>query len=321
MMRKYILIAALGAGSMLLSSCRHKDLYMDDDFSSQLQVVFDWRDAPQANPQSMALYLYESDGTAPLRYIFSNKTGGMIKAPFGTRHAICLNADNTDWAYMRDKDNMHSMSVATGDAESLEGQRINTRSLPQARAAADERVALTPGMLWSNTLHDINIAPHEGVQTITLYPHEAVCHYTVDIYDVENLQGVESATIDGTLSGMAEAYAAEADAGSDTPVTMTFVLHTGTEQNSLHSEFLTFGECGSTEAPHYLTVYMVLSDGSRWWKSFDVTTQVSDAPDPKHVHIVLRGLPLPRPPQPGGGGSSLKPSVDEWQEVDVDLKM
>lgn len=315
------MVAALGAGSMLMSSCRHKDLYMDDDFSSQLQVVFDWRDAPDANPQSMALYLFDTDGTTPLRYIFSNKTGGVIKAPFGTRHAVCLNADNTDWAYLRDKDDIHAMSIATGDAESLEAQRIGTRSLPAGRGAADERVALTPGMLWSNSMHNIVIAPHDGMQTITLYPHEAVCHYTVDIYDIENLDGVESATVDGTLSGMAEAYTPEADAGSDTPVTMPFVLRTGSVANSLHSEFLTFGECVSKSASHYLTVYVVLSDGSRWWKSYDVTDQVSQAPDPKHVHIVLRGLPLPRPPKPGSDGSSVAPTVDEWQEVRIDLQM
>ncbi|MDE6511862.1 MAG: DUF5119 domain-containing protein, partial [Muribaculaceae bacterium] len=82
-------------------SCRHKDVYMEEEMTSQLQVVFDWTNAPEAEPESMALYLYEENGTEPMRFIFSNKTGGLIKAPFGLHHAICLNADNTDWARLR----------------------------------------------------------------------------------------------------------------------------------------------------------------------------------------------------------------------------
>ncbi|MDE6547711.1 MAG: DUF5119 domain-containing protein [Muribaculaceae bacterium] len=71
-----------------ITSCRHKDLYMEEEMTSQLQVVFDWSNSPDANPESMALYLYEEDGLNPMRFIFSNKTGGLIKSPFGTNHAI-----------------------------------------------------------------------------------------------------------------------------------------------------------------------------------------------------------------------------------------
>ncbi len=303
----------------LFSSCRHKDLYMEDSMTSRLEVVFDWRNAPEADPSSMALYLYDEDGTSPMRFIFSNKTGGEIKAPFGMHNAICMNADNTNWARMRNKDNISTMEILTLDAESLSAQRIGTRSVPRAEGTEDERIAQTPGMLWGSRENNIGIYPHSGTQTITMYPVEAVCHYTVDVYDVENLDKASSGSVDATLSGMAEGYCHGTESATDNHVSMAFTLNSDGSHNSLHGEFLTFGECPSLNLKHYLTIYTVLSDGSGWYKSFDVTDQVANAPDPRHVHIVVRGLPLPEPPS--DGGTKLSADVNEWQEVNISLQM
>ena len=304
---------------ILFSSCRHKDLYMEESITTGLVVVFDWKYAPEADPSSMALYLYERDGHNPMRFIFNNRDGGPIKAPFGTRHALYMNADNTDWVHLRGNESVESMELYTSDAEALEGQGISTESIPRARETESERLAQTPKMLWGSRTNNISIVPHEGTDTITLYPQEVVCHYIVDIYDVENIEGVRSATVDATLSGMAEAYSLGQQSSTDVPVTMTFSLTANPEEANLHSEFLTFGECSVTSQKHMLTVYMIMSDGSKWWQSFDVTDQVTTAPDPTHVHIIIHGLPLPEPPSQGG--TDLITDVNEWQPIYVDIKM
>lgn len=320
---KLALIGILAIASSLLASCRHKDLYMDEALSSDLQVVFDWSKAPEGNPSSMVLYLFDENGMNPMRFIFDNRFGGGIKAPFGTRHAICLNADNTDWARMRNKENIETLEIYTSDAESLTGQRLRSSSIPRAEGTESERLANTPGMLWGDRVNDIAIKPHQGTQTITMYPGEAICHYTVDVLDVSNIGDVSSSTIDTTLSGMAEGYNHGAEAATEVPVTMTFNLTSNTRNDALHGEFLTFGECPTNKVKHMMTLYMVLSDGSKWWHTFDVTDQVTQAPDPKHVHIVVRGLHLPDHPTGGGSSSStsMTADVNEWQSVNVDLKM
>ncbi|MDE6270391.1 MAG: DUF5119 domain-containing protein [Muribaculaceae bacterium] len=304
---------------LMATSCRHKDLYMDEPMSTGLQVVFDWRDAPEANPASMAMYLYENDGNKPLRYIFDNPHGGEIKAPFGIRHAICMNADNSDWAALRNHENIETFEIYTQDIEDLGARSLPLKGIPRAEGTESERLASAPHMLWGSRTNNISINPHTGTQTITLYPHEAICYYTVDVLDVDNLDGLSGTTVDATLSGLAEAYNFGADAPSGQQATMPFVLHSGSDGSSLHGEYLTFGETPGYSGKHFLTVYMVLADGSKWWHAFDVTDQVSDAPDPKHVHIVVRGLPLPEPPS--GSGTSLTPDVNEWQAVNVDLHM
>lgn len=309
----------LTLAALSLTSCRHKDLYMEEEMASQLQVVFDWSNAPDADPESMALYLYEEDGHTPMRFIFSNKTGGLIKSPFGTRHAICLNADNTDWARMRNHENIESLEIYTQDAEAIGSRADDATTVPRPEGTENERIAATPGMLWGCRTNDIKIVPHDGMQTITMYPQEVVCHYIVDVYDVKNLEDVESSAVDATLSGMAEGYCHGRQSATDNTVSMKVNLTGNAEEQNLHGEFLTFGECPNTVAKHYLTLYMVLTDGSKWYHSFDVTDQVTKAPDPTHVHIIVRGLDLPEPPKEGS--TELTTDVNEWQAVNIGLKM
>ena len=49
-----------------------------------------------------------------------------------------------------------------------------------------------------------------------------------------------------------------------------------------------------------------------------MTGQIHSAPDPRNVHIVLDGLPLPKPITNGGG---FQPEVEPWKPVEIDLKM
>lgn len=313
-----VLSAAL-AITLLMTSCRHKDLYMEEDMTSELQVVFDWQNAPDADPQSMALYLYEENGRSPMRFIFTGKNGGLIKAPFGIHHGICLNSDNTDWARMRNQENVESLEIFTQDAEEIGSRADNASTIPRPNGTENERIAATPGMLWGSRSNDIKIVPHSGMQTITMCPQEAVCHYIVDVYDVSNLDNVESSAVDATLSGMAEGYSHGLNSPTDNTVTMKFDLTGNAEEKNLHGEFLTFGECPITVARHYLTLYMVLTDGSKWYHSYDVTDQVTKAPDPTHVHIIVSNLDLPEPPKEGS--TEINTDVNEWQPVNIGLEM
>lgn len=318
-MKFFKTILSLLFAVLLFTSCRHKDLYMEEDMSSQLQVVFDWRNAPDANPESMAMYLYEEDGHSPMRFIFSNKTGGLIKAPFGMHHAICMNADNTDWVRIRNQENIETYEIYTQDASEIGSRADDASTLPRPAGTENERIAATPQMLWGSRTNNISIIPHDGMQTITMYPVENVCHYIVDVYDVKNLQDIESSAVDATLSGMAEGYNHGQQSPTDNTVSFKVELQGNAAEDNLHGEFLTFGECPTTVAKHYLTLYMVLTDGSKWYHSFDVTDQVTQAADPTHVHIIVWGLDLPEPPK--AGNSDMRTDVNEWQSVNVDLKM
>ncbi len=312
-----MLIAVLAASG--LSSCRHKDLSYEPYRNSLLNVVFDWRNAPDADPSAMAFYLYSTDGTDPIRFIFQNKTGGSIKVPSGDYHSICLNADLNDWAVISSEKFIDTYEVSTPDANSLTAAGYSTRAIPRAPESGDERYAATPGMLWAYRLDNVALPASYDEKTIVMYPEEKVCHYTVDVYDSGDVSNYPNG-VDATLSGMAEGYLIGKDRGSDTKVTHPFVLEPVTSDNSLHAEFLTFGETPGDKT-HYLSMYLTTAEGKNWNCNIDVSKVVHEAPDPRHVHIVIRGIDLPDPPSSDTPIGGIVPDVDDWQSVYIDLKM
>lgn len=311
------LFAAITALS--LTSCRHKDICFDHSHRIGVYVAFDWRNAPEANPTSMLTYFYPADGSETLLYTFADRDGGEISLPYGSYSALALNGDNSYWASFRNTDDIDSFEVFTRDAEQLEGYGVATQSLPRAKGAESERLAKTPGMMWGGRTDNITLSDDfEGDKIITFFPEEKVCHYTVDVVDVKNIANLHGASVDATLSGMAEGYLHGKDMTTDVAVTMPFTLAPDTENNSLHAEFLTFGECATISTRHLLTLYIYLTDGSKWYQTFDVTDQVTDAPDTRHVHIIITGLTLPQPITGSGG---FKPDVNDWNDIVIDLPM
>lgn len=319
-MKPTLTMAMPAAALMLLTGCHHKDLLYEEPVNSGVKVVFDWRKAPQARPASMALYMYDASTGTPLRYMFTGREGGPITIPAGIYNGIGMNSDDTDWARFRNSGNIEEFELFTGDAGSLAAYGLDPSTLPRSRDAEDERMATTPGMLWSTRNDNIDLTDIIGETTVTLYPEEAVCHYTVDVEDVENINYVNGASVDGTISGMADGVNCGTRDATDEKVTMPFTLSTDKAQARLHAEFLTFGECSHIDCTHHLTVYLHLNDGTQWYADFNVTEQVTNAPDPRHVHIVVKGLKVPEPTAEGGG-SGFVPVVNDWQAVGVDLKM
>lgn len=307
--------------TVTLSTCHNKELCEDHSHIHNVKVVFDWSNAPDANPKSVSAYFFStSDGDAPgnIRYNFIGRNGGSIRLTSGYYSAIGMNNDHTDWAAFRGTDNIETFEIYTFDATMLSALGLDANSVPRARDTENERIATTPGMLWNNRQDGIMLNDEDGDHTITFYPEEAICHYTVTILDVENLKYLNGGSLDATLSGLAEGFYHGSHSPTNTPVTMPFEIKDNGTGNQLYAEFLTFGECSLTKAKHFLNVYMLFDDGTANFYTYDVTQQVASAPDPRHVNIVVRGLSLPKPITNGGG---FRPSIDDWEEVTEDLDM
>lgn len=298
------------AGLMMVS-CQHKELCYDHSHVVDFQVVFDWQKAPQANPVSMLLYMFSEEGGKVSRFEFVSSKGGFARNDTGQYSAVGLNSDNSAWAQYRGTDRYETFEVYTHPADVLSGCGVSVETLPKADGALNERIAVAPGELWCDHVEHYELQMQSGasqIQTLTMYPEEAVCHYSVEFINVQNLQYLEGTTLDATLSGLAEGYCpSEADA-TDVPVTFPFEGSITRSENRIEGNFLTFGDCRTVQTQHYLRVYMVLTDQTKWYATYDVTDQIHHAEDPRNVHIVVDGLELPKPIT----GGDLVPDVDDW---------
>jgi hypothetical protein len=326
-MKTYKLLAVSAALVMLTTGCEHKDLCYDHTANGHVTVVFDWRNAPDANPETMSIYLYPKSGGSGLRYDFVGRDGGTIEIAAGEYVAVCVNSD-LHYTYVQqgatsadDPDDspaeLYKFFEVTSDNSSvtynLDG--VSPLSAPRARGTEDERVAMSPEPFWTDVQTDITVRniSDASKQVITLYPKQSYCKYTVNLQNVENIDNVYE--ISATISGMAGGYYIARRSATNEVVTVPFAVSVDTDNASAQGEFNTFGHCpGGDNHAHTVLIYVIMKDGTKYYTTVDVTDQVHNAPDPYNVVISIDNLPLPSVIT---GGQSV--SVEEWENFVIDV--
>ena len=309
---KYVLQAVVAFAVLLLMSCEHKELCYDCSRTIKIQVIFDWRNTPNVTPETMRLYLFPLDGGKPEAYEFTDYRGGDINVPAGRYRALCVNSDTESVLY-RNIDFFGSFEAYAPDGV----LSVRGFSVPRVKGTSEERIARSPDRLYSDRLDDVTIELSKENQTVVLYPELSVCRYRVKIMNVSNLKYISSNGLSGALSGMSGGLLMGPNDLTLDVVTVPFeVVSDGI--STLTADFWVFGQIGLDGPVHQLVIYVIMADGSKNYYTFDVSRQVDEAADPHNVHILLDGLPLPKPIVNGGG---FHPTVDEWQNIYVDVPM
>lgn len=308
-----VLRTAAAASIVLLSSCQHKELCYNHLHTTPVDIVFDWRNAPGAEPDGMLLYFFPEEGGAPVKFALGGHEGGRIEIPDGTYKVICVNSDS-ETAQFRGTDSFGTFEIFTREASVLEGLKINAPTKgPIVEGTEDQAVSLTPDMIYGGTLTGATVPFGREPVTLTMYPDKVVKDYSFEILDVENME--YATTTGASLSGMSGSYMAGEECCSPGLHTVPFeAVQSGTDR--LEGSFHVFGHCpdDAASAQHIFALYVIRSDGKQIYYTFDVTQQVHDAPDQDNVHIVIQGLTLPKPIEGGGG---MNPSVDGWEDGDI----
>ena len=315
----YIALTALLIGA----GCTHKDLNDDapTTIAENVDVIFDWSKAPDRDVKSMLLYLYPEQRDV-MNYWFNTPDGGRIKAYAGKHTAICHSNDDPYVHYLRNQENHNELEIYTDNTMVLVGQGISTRGIPRAKGTEEEPLRMTPTMIYGGQNSEIDLKVTNFDQTITLCPEELVCHYSVEFVDVENLKNADL-RIDATISSLAGGYYPGRMSPTSEAVSHTFTLTTDEQLKSLQSEFLTFGLPEGEKRQHMICVYIALKNKTGNFYTFDVTDQVNNAPDPRHVNIRIPGLKLPElpddPEPPVSGGVSIE--IDSWKTFHFTLEV
>lgn len=311
-MKKSILIIAAMA---LLSSCIHKELCFQHPHVIPLEIQFDWKDAPDASPDGMCVYFYPVQGNGGQRFDFKDISGGEIELRAGTYSVLCYNND-TEIVQFYNSNDFDTHGVYTREGSVLEPIYGNTASYaPRAEGTEDERVVICPDMMWGCSVTEITVT--DDTEIITLYPHELVCTYTYEVRNVKNIAHLSQ--MSGTISGMAGTLSFSTEEIGTEPVTLPFGAQSD-GQSTITGQFYTFGHHTDNPDPHRMAFYAVMDNGAKYcFKAgdrLDVTEQVHNAPDFRHVHIIIDGLDLPEPIE---GGSGYDPAVDDWVVIEEEI--
>ncbi len=318
-LRLFRTITAMALAAMALTGCDHKELCFDHAHTADVNVVFDWAQAPDADPVSMTVYLFPLDGSGqPLRYDFTDRAGGTARVPLGRYEALCFNGDTENTRY-NNTSGRSTFEITTRSTELLSAVSvlgIYSDTAPRAEGTDGERVTLEPDMLWSGCVDLLDLSDGDPSERLLFTPRKSVTELTVEITNVANLKYTEG--ISAAISGVAGGLMPGLGHPSAETVTVPFGMTVSADKTSVSGTLRIFGHCHQVLTAHKLTVYALLSDGTRWYYTYDVTRPLHDAGDGDRLRIELDGLPLPKPIVNGGG---FHPDVNEWQNIDIGIDM
>lgn len=314
-------ISTIAVTCLLAVSCEYKQLCMDHNHGANVTLAFDWSrcEHPQ---QRMSVECNTNDGLSRQRYSFEDCNGGSVRLQEGTWTALGWN-ENSSLMLSYEAGAGRSAErypIASCRTSSLtEGTQISTRTqMPMASQAEGQRVLLHPDPIWSGLSGECRV-PQMHRMTMEMHKRSTTIHITIN--HVTNLR--YSGEFGAALSSLSSGLRLENGRQQGEAVTMAIPLEKqGT--STLTGTLECFGHSPETRngaehtIPHILTVYAMLGDGTKWYSSMDVTSQLHSAGDEPEIYLEINGLPLPKPIV---NGSGFMPEVGEWQEVNIEIGM
>lgn len=320
------------------TSCEHKDLCYTHPHTMPVKIVIDWRYAPGAEDDisTMEVMLFPKAGGEAFHYQVG-KYGGIVWVPVTAYYGTCFNSGEGANRWDSRPSDFFTMNVTTRMSPDEEAMsRINAPSsrVPRTIDATDQDFLLEPDMLYSDQLNDICIElrstltfsdgrsteeyTEDDLQVITFYPERRTPHYTVIIKNLRNLGYVQS--LSASMSSMSGAYYVGTEHADNDRWLQSFDMqHIQGSALDIAGDFLGFGHCPDEDFLHTVTLYLVLSDGTKLYYPFDVTEQMHSEENRNSMEVTIvidAGIVIP-PPETAAGG--LQPTVDGWMHEIVDL--
>lgn len=336
-MRKICLVLLCLA--LAVVSCTHKDFCLHHPHVVKLKVEFNWQNTPEANPKGMSVWFYPIDGGDPVRYDFRGTEGGYVELVVGEYNIITYNND-TEAVLFANQHNFATHQAYTREGNLLEPVLGSSAAVPRANGTEEEKVVITPDMLWGCTSLEVEVAengvkyicrPFEEDATmseveseehiITLYPCDLMCLYSYEIRHVENL--AMATQMCASLSGMSGGMTIATEKLHTRSVTLPLEARIDLDSAKVTGMFYTFGHSLENDDPHKMLLYVWMQGGEKYYfgegsERFNVTAQIHNAPNRRRVHIIIDSLELPRAI---GGDDDWKVTVDDWDEVYEDIPM
>ncbi len=298
MISRLAAIYAIMIAAVFMPGCEHNELCYDHTHVTELNVEFDWSQAPDADPSTMVVHFFRPDGSLYRRVEFTQRTGGKVRLEAG-EYRILFHNGNMETVY--ELGNSHSDYALSGVSRSILEPMGREGDAPRPPESADQLIFSAPDQVWAGSHSAIEILPGVAGQTVKLTPVEATMEYTVEITGVENLR--DDIDVSAAITGMSPLYRlAEGCHGGEAATLPISVERVG--DNTLVAHFRTFGHCPQTELAHTFSVYT----SNKFFVNYDITEKMHNAPDPRHVVIEIHGLRLP--------DAGMGTEISGWENVE-----
>lgn len=175
---------------------------------------------------------------------------------------------------------------------------------------------MVPSIYYAFQDEIIGLLDEETTQQVVITPERANSIYNVRVLGTDVLPGV--ITWKSSLSGLIDAIYLKSGKPAPNAKSQTFTFYLDQVDGTVRSHKIsTLGKYPTSQ--NDLILYLTDANGETVYYKFDVTKQITSAPDPKNVTIEVN-LRDAVPVSPGeifdGGDGSMVPDVDNYENVD-----
>lgn len=317
-MKRYTAILMLFAAA----ACQHKDLCYDHPHQSGLEVNIDWTKAPDADVETMELFLFPAEGGKAIHHTFQNRDGGRLTVPQGTYRAICTSTGRGANRFSGLETSFEEFAVSTrtvGDAEAYYALKSElSDNVPKADQAEAENTIVEPDMLYSGRLGGGIEVRDRQVGKITFYPEQKTPRYTIIVKNISNLQNTKDCM--ASISSLSNGFFLGADS-PESGKAIQAIQMSRTDDSTVQGDMTFFGHCNETLARHYISLYFILLDGTGVYYSSDITEKFNDPAIKgrmKATIVLDLGIEIPKPIT---NGSGFQPTLDGWRNESIEVSM
>ena len=315
----------------LMASCHQKELLYPASMMIDVSVIFDWTDAPDANPEGMTVIFFPTGGDGRIwRYELAGAAGGSVSLPAGSYRMLAFNNDTKYISYDG------TSELATYDAftarSALSWPESVVSSFPEITSYTAYH---SPDALYCGTAENISVTlcdlsytpvgfgddyPSGEIKTcekhiIRCRPQPRTCAYTCIYRNVQNAGSLSRGYM--ILSGLSPSELIADDVLSSS---QGISLFSATRKNNeISGTTRGFGISANPDTPQYLYLIAILTDGTVLIFRHDVSTQITQYPDKRNVTIIIDGLGLPyiKPDTPDEPTTGFVPEIEDWELVIV----
>ena len=253
-------------------------------------------------------------------------TGGVISVPTGDYHMV-IYSFGTEATQIKSLNYRLEAEAYTTDLTKIMSSKLksfancnNVDSKSEIKGYDDDPIITEPDHLYVANMADVTIPAFTGKdETVTIH---ADSKSIMEVYSLEvlNIKGAENIDkVDAFVTGQVKSNYFGRMERNDNAATLYVALDTDAQNNRLYTVFCTFGKLPGEDNKIYLDITVTNSGGGQYRYIYDVTDQFDNPGNTDHKLIIDGGdIDIP---DAASGGSGLNPSVDDWENEEIDVPL
>ncbi len=277
-------------------------------------------------PEYVEVLFYDPESHRLLTNQILKAEGGLIDIPAGDYHMVVYSF-GTESTQVNNTSHRLNAEAHTSDITKqmasklywLKTEEDSTKTT--TRGYEDDPIIHEPDHLYVANEQDIHIPSFEDKQesvTINTTAKTILEVYSLEVIGVKGTENIEK--VEAFITGQVKSNYFGRQERSLEPATLYTEMRVDQKNSRLYTIFGTFGKQEGEENKIYLDIMVTDSGGGQYRYVFDVTDQFDD-PDNTSNRLVIDATDIIDIPDAAHGGGGFAPSVDPWENEEVDIPL